>query len=284
MDDGSTDNSGTILDEFSHSDSRFSVIHKPNEGVSIARNVAVQQVRGKFVTFLDADDLVAPDWLANYKYVFDSSNVDMVRIQLERFQDGALIPACSASMGFHVVDKDKFEYYQLISDTRCHGYVCLCAYKASTLKSCKFPAHVGFAEDAIFNFSYLDSCGDIAISKYSGYLYRQRHCSGSHRVLENEEWLQFCDAILGMLMHIKSPIICEQASFMLWGDLAVFLSDAKSMPFRRDIRKRINMARQHLKFLFSGMKVHWRISCALFLALGIIWPTIVLKKVLSVKS
>lgn len=57
INDGSTDNSGKILDEYSANDSRIKVIHKENEGVGITRNLGINMALGEFVCFMDPDDL-----------------------------------------------------------------------------------------------------------------------------------------------------------------------------------------------------------------------------------
>jgi glycosyltransferase EpsJ len=58
VNDGSTDSSGNIAEEYKKIDSRFRVIHKPNGGLSSSRNTGVIASRGKYVTFLDADDMI----------------------------------------------------------------------------------------------------------------------------------------------------------------------------------------------------------------------------------
>ena len=63
VDDGSTDGSGAILDEFADRDSRFRIIHKSNAGVSAARNVALDVASGEWVSFVDADDVLTPNYL-----------------------------------------------------------------------------------------------------------------------------------------------------------------------------------------------------------------------------
>ena len=56
IDDGSSDSSGQILDEYAARDSRFVVIHQANAGQSVARNLGLDTARGEFIAFLDADD------------------------------------------------------------------------------------------------------------------------------------------------------------------------------------------------------------------------------------
>lgn len=65
VDDGSKDNTASIADAFALKDSRVVVIHKQNEGVSIARNTALSVARGVWVAFADVDDYYYPDGLQN---------------------------------------------------------------------------------------------------------------------------------------------------------------------------------------------------------------------------
>ena len=60
VDDGSTDKSSEILEEYEQKDKRFTVISQPNKGVSAARNRGMQQAKGKYIMFVDSDD-----WLAH---------------------------------------------------------------------------------------------------------------------------------------------------------------------------------------------------------------------------
>lgn len=58
IDDGSTDGSGAICDEYAALDSRVRVFHKPNGGVSSARNLGLDNARGEWITFIDSDDWI----------------------------------------------------------------------------------------------------------------------------------------------------------------------------------------------------------------------------------
>ena len=60
VDDGSTDDSGAICDEFADIDKRIVVIHKKNGGVDEARNTGIDAARGQYLYFVDSDDELLP--------------------------------------------------------------------------------------------------------------------------------------------------------------------------------------------------------------------------------
>lgn len=68
VDDGTKDSSGKIADEYASKDSRIKVIHKENEGVSKARNVALDIAKGKYIAFLDSDDVISLNF---YQYLYN---------------------------------------------------------------------------------------------------------------------------------------------------------------------------------------------------------------------
>lgn len=77
IDDGSKDNTGKILDDYSKKDKRIKVIHKINEGVSQARNVGIENAVGEYVYFLDGDDLIENNLLEKANEVFKNNKVEI---------------------------------------------------------------------------------------------------------------------------------------------------------------------------------------------------------------
>jgi glycosyltransferase involved in cell wall biosynthesis len=71
IDDGSPDNSGAICDEYAAKDSRVRVFHKENGGVSSARNLGLDNVRGEWITFVDSDDYIHQDFLSSFSKKHD---------------------------------------------------------------------------------------------------------------------------------------------------------------------------------------------------------------------
>ena len=88
IDDGSIDKSGKICDEYKKKDSRIKVIHKKNSGVSNARNIALSQVDGKYLTFVDADDYVSKNYIKELYGLCKTYNCDIGIIGvLENFEE-----------------------------------------------------------------------------------------------------------------------------------------------------------------------------------------------------
>ena len=91
VDDGSTDSSGAICDEFMQKDQRFRVLHKKNEGVSKARNKALELLKGEWFTFVDADDFLLENALQTYVSHI-SEDVDMVAAHYQKVDtDGNIL-------------------------------------------------------------------------------------------------------------------------------------------------------------------------------------------------
>ncbi len=82
VDDGSTDSSSQIMDDLAEQDSRILVIHKENGGQSSARNVGLDRAKGAYISFVDSDDHVTPDYLSYLLSLFPED-------------DGCRISACN---------------------------------------------------------------------------------------------------------------------------------------------------------------------------------------------
>src|SRR4051812_1023393 len=72
VDDGSTDETGAIVDAAVARDARIRVVRQPNGGLSSARNAALRNARGRYIALLDGDDLWDPGFLAAQLAVFES--------------------------------------------------------------------------------------------------------------------------------------------------------------------------------------------------------------------
>lgn len=110
VDDGSTDNTGNICDEFEKKDERIKVIHKPNGGLSAARNSGIEIATGKYICFIDSDDFVTNDYCEVLYNTLINNNADVSAVAYREIRDDS-IPILDAD------EKDK-----TVFDNKCIIY------------------------------------------------------------------------------------------------------------------------------------------------------------------
>lgn len=82
IDDGSTDKSAEICENFAEIDKRIKVYHTLNKGVSHARNVGIRESRGEYIVFCDSDDIISPLFLSTLKDKLEESGADIARCDM----------------------------------------------------------------------------------------------------------------------------------------------------------------------------------------------------------
>lgn len=116
VDDGSTDGSGLICDEYAKRDSRVLVIHKKNGGQSEARNVAIDIAGGEYITFIDSDDLVSSQYLMQMLTAARENDADITVCDLQHFNDGETVTWKSKAVYHYNIMKGRdvcVSYYQM---------------------------------------------------------------------------------------------------------------------------------------------------------------------------
>lgn len=94
VDDGSTDGSAQVCDEYARQDSRICVFHKENGGVCSARNLAIDNMAGEFCIMLDSDDLIHPSLLEKTLEIMQETQADAVIYGYEKVADGFTLEQC----------------------------------------------------------------------------------------------------------------------------------------------------------------------------------------------
>ena len=85
VDDGASDRSPEICDTYAAKDTRVRVFHRTNAGASEARNFGIREARGKYLAFVDADDLVDADFLEQLIACFEEPEVDLALCGFDKF-------------------------------------------------------------------------------------------------------------------------------------------------------------------------------------------------------
>lgn len=179
VDDGSTDESSAILDEFKKKDGRFRVVHKINSGVSAARNMGLELAEGEWVWFVDGDDAIAPcalSWIVSV--LRNRTDIDAVRVP---FIEGIEKP---------VEWSGRAELLDAGADIKLRnafvGAPAFGIFRRSQIGNMRFEAYK-WLEDILFTVRYLKSCGDMLELKCPLYFYRQRAGSAIHSKRTREE-------------------------------------------------------------------------------------------------
>lgn len=137
VDDGSPDNCGAICDEYAKQDSRITVIHKPNSGLSDARNAGLDCATGEYITFVDSDDWIDPQHVsALYTSLQEGADIAVSDIRRVNSNHDLICTFCFQQ-------KDDIVYESVF------GYVWNKLYRRSVVENARFS--INYIEDVIFN-------------------------------------------------------------------------------------------------------------------------------------
>lgn len=179
IDDGSTDNSGAICEEFASHDLRAKVVHKLNGGLSSARNVGTDLATGDFVTYLDSDDFLAKDYVEKSiklcnKYNADISILDMLYInEYENDEHKDHIKITEKVLTPEKAIEESL--YQILFSCCAPSKM----YRTKIAKKVKFPENK-LSEDLATCHLFLSKANKVIFSNQIGYYYRQRDNSIMH--------------------------------------------------------------------------------------------------------
>lgn len=164
IDDGSTDGSSEILDAYLQRPTpTVKVIHQENRGVSAARNRGLEEATGDWILFVDADDVVAPNWLSSVaRLINENLEADVVTFGMERFDESG-----SYDSSIPTGDILGCGFWQF-------------AYRRESIRKVRFPNYV-VGEDRVYLFRCLAKARHKAICPEVLYRYRERAGSATHR-------------------------------------------------------------------------------------------------------
>jgi len=182
IDDGSNDSSGVICDDYSQKDDRVKVFHKENGGVSTARNLGIDQSKGKWITFIDADDWIEPGYLENANNP-ENNDIDWIfaewRTVWNRVHLNEII---------EYEDKTLFRGQKEIDEmwNRMANFdIFRCPwgkfFNQDIIKNnhIRFDQELRYGEDTVFNYEYLTYCNSIKLGKENNAQYIFHQIEGS---------------------------------------------------------------------------------------------------------
>lgn len=182
VDDGSTDRSGEICDRLSREDKRIEVIHQKNGGVSSARNAGLAALRSPYFCFVDSDDLVHMDYLANMYQLMNDRKADLVICGYHLFKDGESSGTLSESKETPHIEfyTDTLQYAEKFVDDTMR-LVCLWnkLYKKELFDRISFPEGKVYEDDYVY-YRVLDRSKKTVFTDARLYEYRMQGESITH--------------------------------------------------------------------------------------------------------
>lgn len=220
VDDGSKDLTASIIRSRAEQDARIIPYYNENHGVSYSRNFGLEHCTGEYVTFVDADDLVAPDFIAQMIHDLEEADADIALIGVAKsklFEPEMFTNGVTSTYEESEMLKQVFGAFE--------GFVCNKLYRKSLLqtKSIRLEQSIAVCEDLLFNVIYLLNCKKAVYNCGQKYFYRQIENSASNR-LDNPKWFDAMKAYQQIIRLVKDyPVVYRLAAFQY----AMFLCAAK---------------------------------------------------------
>lgn len=190
VDDGSTDRSGAICDEYALKDNRIRVIHKENEGLSGARNTGLALARGRYIGFADSDDWLAEDMYGSLFRALTETNADIaVCGHYLAYATGETV-AESGNGGRKIYNRRE-AVHAIVRDEEIHSFAWDKLYKKELFDGIKYPAG-RYVQDIFTTYRLFMRVGTVVRCDEPKYYYYQRGNSIQRTRGKKLNWDQFC--------------------------------------------------------------------------------------------
>ena len=215
VDDGSTDSSPLICDEYAKRDDRIVVVHKKNNGVSSARNTGIDICKGKYVSFVDSDDFLHPDFLKTLYELSISNNADISQccIKFVNKYDSRLLRSSIKCNVESIHSEDALLRCVYSDNPLCYCIACVKLFSREVIKNIRFEELTN-AEDIKFCIDAFCASNKIVVCDSKMYFYFKHEGSATtsnrllsdnlikvfdqymykcHQLIKNTDMLNACD-------------------------------------------------------------------------------------------
>lgn len=191
VDDGSTDQSGQICDRYGNTDKRIEIFHTPNTGLSAARNLGLTKAKGKYIGFVDSDDVIDSDmykmlyWAIKYyeAQVAEGRIVKGKNVSEQTFNKSSKKKKVYCYTGQKAVERN---LYPDLRRRHPDPSVCSRLYKREIISDLRFPEG-RLHEDYLFTCQALIRCQNYCFVNEALYFYRMREGSITHRAFSEKD-------------------------------------------------------------------------------------------------
>lgn len=246
VDDGSTDRSGIICDEYKEKDMRIKVLHQKNAGPSVARNHGLEVARGSYIGFVDSDDYIAADMYENL-YKSMKTGIDIACCGTVNIRKRKTIICCKTDNERIFIAEDMI--FELLKGDYISFSVCDKLFRKSVIGNCRFLQN-RLCEDLPFTYQVMKkSKGVINIGK-NGYFYcyRENSRSKSGFSLKRLDYIFFTRDIYKDV-NITFPQLSRMAEYRYFINMDFLICQIENSRNKKDYMKELARLKQVLKHM-----------------------------------
>lgn len=201
INDGSTDSSGIICDQYSKRDKRIKVFHKRNGGVSSARNIGLDNAIGKWITFVDSDDYVGTGFIKDFS--LNSSRSELFLQGYTIRKNGEQIKESYYNSEYTGSPTPSFFVYAEQMNLLNSPVSKLFSRRIINKYNLRFDTNTSYGEDHIFVLEYFQKVKTITTSFGKSYTYNQVQESLTRRVVPYRELVYYTKRTLELQIKLE---------------------------------------------------------------------------------
>lgn len=273
VDDGSPDNSGAICDRFAEADSRITVIHKENGGVSQARNAALEIMTGNYVTFVDGDDYVAENFIECMYNALINNDADISTCGHFRVEFGGEIKSIYSLSDDpdDVICKTGIESLtDMFYGKTCSASSGSKLYKKQFFDELKFPGYV-MGEDTYIVYHAFSKAKIVAHTNKPLYYYVQHSSSVTNKkadYIKFYDYVRLYDYILSVDKNLdNNNYFLALANRLIENNFWVYMK-LRNEPkkYKEEKAHILDNIKKYRKYVLTNPRSQFRVRCACLLS------------------
>ena len=249
VNDGSTDNTLRLFEQYTAGDERFHIISRPNGGVSLARNAGVSASHGKYISFVDEDDYIYPYYTSHMYDLLTGEHANMVCGNTFKTHPTKTLPSFEYD-GTVLVFRGIEAVINMLYRKQISSYPVCKLIKADLVWETPFIENIAYGEDTIFNYQLMQKAEKVVFSSRILYLYYQQETSANHMFDQSKvepSWNAFIEYIANS-KKAKKPGVRKAVS-------------AKGFVYASDFCTRIGKGDREQQ-IYDTLRTYIRQNCA----------------------
>jgi glycosyltransferase involved in cell wall biosynthesis len=273
INDGSTDSSASILNDYASRDSRLQIVHRENRGVAATRLELLSFANGEYIHFVDADDAVQPDMVGRMLRMCEDNNLDM--LICHSTNDMTITAATKSEDEVDVIEHDT-AICEFLEHRRFVGALWSKLIRRELCQNLQCPSGISYGEDAYLCWQILRHINRLGFTNGKFYHYRMNGSSISHKPLGLSKmssrilWKYVVEETSALYPHYLTLAKGQRGrnSLMLLFDAAIggytttnFITELKSDVRRDYVAMRKSGIVERNKFIFYQLsKISWPLT------------------------